>query len=246
MAEKKELHAGYLLHQRPYRESSVLAEIFTRSQGRVACVGRGMRKVGRRGRSAQLTNFRPYLFAWGGRGDLVTLHHAEAEAAAHALRGDAIYAGLYANELLIRLCARFDPHPELYAAYERLLEALALGMAADVELRYFECDLLAETGYGINLEYEADTGEPIGALMRYAFQPEIGAIRLCGTHRTDKTVQGATLLALAARNLQETHHRREARGILREALHAVLGPQPLKSLETLRRMQKLKTRNSDE
>lgn len=238
MPATQSLTTGFVLHQRAFRETSSILELFTRESGRVSVLARGARGVGRRGEGKRPATFRPYCLAWAGRGELPTLKTLEPLAPAFELRGDAIYAGLYANELLIRLCTRHDPHEELFSVYEVMLERLQSGgIPLDIALRYFERDLLTELGYGLNLLYEAEGDNEIVAELRYDYFPERGAV--CAINpRSKSSVSGAMLLAFAADELQQAHSL-EARRLMRANLAPLLGDKPLKSLETLKRMKQL-------
>lgn len=192
----------------------------------------------RRGSSHSLTAFLPYIFSWSGQGDLFTQHSAEPAGPAFTLKGDSLFAGLYVNELLMRLCTRHDPHPDLYLAYTHLLESLGRNDDIDVYLRYFERDLLIETGYGLCLEQDTK-GAAVEASLRYAYRPEQGAVPVSEADIGKDTVQGATLLALANNALETTAQRREARDLLRKAFHSLLGERPLQSLKTMQRMRQM-------
>lgn len=236
------LHLSFVLHQRPYRETSTLTDLFTEAEGRVSLVIRGSRRQSRRGASSGLALFRPYWVSWHGQGELGTLKSSEPVAPASPLTGDALYAGLYANELLLRFCARSDPHPELFHVYQQLLLTLSQGsMPIDATLRYFERDLLADIGYGLNLEHDT-LGDALIADRRYDYQPELGARPLPDTaHQVG--VAGATLLALAAGTLFEQDMRQEARRLLRAVIQPLLGNRPLSSLDTYRRMKAMQKKS---
>lgn len=152
MSARVQLEPGWLLSLRPYRETSALLEIFTARHGRVGLVARGARAPRSRLRGL-LQPLQPLLLSWQQSGELGTLTGAEAAAAPPALGGERLFYGWYLNELLLRLLQRHDPHPEAYAAYERALAALA-GADAEFALRCFERHLLADIGYGLDLDEE--------------------------------------------------------------------------------------------
>lgn len=243
MAAGQSLQTGFVLHQRPYRESSAISELFTLEEGRVTVVARAVRGTGRKGRSQYLEPFRPYMLAWSGRSEMHSLRSAESLAPAHALKGDYLFAAMYVNELLIRLCTRHDPHPRIYEAYSRLLAQLEdRPESLDIVLRYFERDLLMEIGYGLSLEFEAVSGALIEPQLRYRYHPEQGASLITDSQTG---VTGATLLALARGELSGDIQRREARQLLRMVLNNLLAGQPLKSLQTLKRMKQMRRTVSD-
>ena len=150
-------HIAYVLHKRPFRETSVLVDLFCKEQGRVRAVARGARsKHG--AKRLYLEPFTPLMVAWGGRSELKTLVRSESAAQTTAsLSGSILYVGLYINELLMRLLAEGDAHEYLFQKYTDLLEGLAnssLGSGSNLEtlLRVFELILLEEIGYALPLD----------------------------------------------------------------------------------------------
>lgn len=226
----------YLLHSRPYRNTSVIIEAFSRDYGRVGLVARGARRARSRW-AAVLMPFRRVLLSWQGRGELKTVSAAETDDAPCWLQGKALLSGLYGNELLLRLLHRDDPHPELLAHYEQLLLALRRAQSAqqsgqdslEPALRYFEKYLLQELGYGLLLEHEARNGVPVAADGRYVYYPDEGPIRCQQTDASALIVRGSTLLALARDALQDSRDRHEAKQLMRLALRQHLGERPLHS-----------------
>lgn len=141
--------AAYVLHSKPYRETSALVELFTLEYGKISAVSRGMRRPSSK-MKAVLQPFVPLQIAWQGRTGLKTLTLAEATGHFGILTGKALICALYANELLQKMLPVFDPHPKLFVYYQYLINAL---ICDDIEipLRIFERRLLIELGYGIDL-----------------------------------------------------------------------------------------------
>lgn len=222
------MEPAWLLRVRPWRDTSMLIEGFSGVHGRVGLVARGVRSPRGRWRGL-LQPFQPLYLGWSGRGELATLTMAEPAGHARALRGDVLLSAYYLNELLLRLLARNDPHPRLFDAYGMALDGLQARPPAGV-LRLFEKRLLDELGYGLSLSHTADTGEAVDAGRRYRFDVRRGPL-LSGADLPE--VSGATLLALSAESLDDPVQQREARFILRAALDACLGPQPLRTREML-------------
>jgi DNA repair protein RecO (recombination protein O) len=229
-----ELEPAYILHHRPFRDTSVLLEIFSRGQGRVGLVARGAR--GPRSRlKGILQPFRPLLLSWQLRGELGTLTGAEAHGVPAFLPtgGDALMALYYLNELLLRLTARLDPHPELFGVYDSSVGQLAAGGAVAPVLRRFEKRLLDMLGYGPDLALDA-TGRPIEARSSYRYDPALG-LAACRPE-TAGALLGASLLALAADDLVDARALADARRLLRAALDVHLDGRPLKTRELLGRL----------
>jgi len=225
-----ELQPAWLLHQRDYRETSRIAELFTRDHGRVGIVVKGVRGRRKSTLSGDLQAFRPLLVSWSGRGELHAMTTVEPAGPTHSFSGDALLAGLYLNELLIRLCARDDPQPEAFSAYGQAMVALGYPDRMRIGLRLFEKQLLDVLGYGLVLECDTD-GEPLEAAGLYRYEPESGPVRI-NTEQVG-AVHGATLLALAAGEMDNPRIQAEARDLLRSCLDCHLGIKPLRSRELL-------------
>ena len=218
------LAPAYVLHRRPYRDSSLLLECFSRDRGRVGLVARG----GRGRLAGVLQPFAPLLLSWTGGGELKTLTQAEPDGYVDPLHGAALAAAFYLNELLLRACARLDAHPAVYEAYVRALAALTAGAAHEPALRRFERDLLAQLGYGLQLEHDVD-GAAIDPAARYRYRPEHGAIQAA-----DGDLPGAALLALRADALDDCVHWPVLKRLLRAQLAWHFGDKPLKSRQLYR------------
>ena len=227
------LEPAYVLHARPYLESSLLLETFTRDHGRVGLVARGARGSRSRWKSL-LQPFRPLLLSWSQRGELGTLIAADQVASPPPAQGPALFCAMYANELLIRSLHRADAHPELFEAYRQLLNELASQAAPEPVLRVFEKQLLDALGFGLQLECEYATGSPVEATAWYAYLPERGLVRrdrvISGKQDAAdvKLVSGEALLALQS-NCIEERHMSELKHLMRRVLRFHLGDKPLVS-----------------
>lgn len=230
MAEREQvlLEHGFVLHQRPYRDSSQLLECMTAAHGRMGLVARGSRRSPTRQR-ALLQPFVPLKLSWVRRGDLGRLTHVEADAPSYSLLGQRLLGGYYANELLLRLLARGDPNPEVFSCYSRCLAKLGGASSLAFTLRMFELELLQALGYGLELEGESTTGEPLRQELRYVYELERG-FRRAGPQDADEDVYpGRDLLALRDFTLDDDSSLRTAQRVLGRALRAHLGDRPLQS-----------------
>jgi len=228
--ERVQLAAAYLLHQRPWRESSALLEVFTESHGRIGLVARGVRSARSRQRG-DLQPFRPLRLSWQARGDLGTLTGVEADGGMIRLQGRALYSAFYLNELLMRLLARHDPHPVLFGYYRHSLQQLAAGAPLEQVLRQFEIRLLEEAGYGLQLDADAETGEALRADTLYDYHLEAGPVAFGADGDTGFVFRGASLIAMAHGDLSDAGVLADAKRLLRAALRLYLGDKPLKSRE---------------
>ena len=168
MAERVERQPAYVLHERAYRETSAILELFTRDHGCVAVVARGLRAAKPRFSRGSLRALQPLECAWLNQGDLGQLTAAEACGLPLALSGIRLQSALYLNELLVRLLHRHDPHPLLFDAYARLLVQLPESAdALGFQLRCFEALLLSELGYGIEFTFDSAAQAPVDPCGRY-------------------------------------------------------------------------------
>lgn len=229
-----EQQPAYVLHARAYRESSLLLELLSRDHGRTALVARGARGPKSRWRN-MLQPFRPLLVGWTARGELGTLTAAEQIAAPPGLHGEALYCGLYLNELLIRLLHRGDPHPEVFERYRAVLAELASRQPVQPLLRVFEKHLLDAVGYGLGLEHEFGSGTPIDDDCWYDYRPDRGAVRVVAPAPGEGTslVSGAALRALREENF-DAESLRQLRGMMRRVFHYHFGDKPLRSAALFR------------
>lgn len=234
--ERVNLEPAFVLHGRPYLETSELLEVLTRDHGRVGLVARGMRRP-KSGLRAILQPFQPLAVSWSGRGgSLMTLRGAEAAAPAISLHGAAVMSGFYVNELLLRFLHRSDPHPQLFVAYAETIQRLGASAVPELPLRRFELELLAEAGYGLNLDHDAISGEPLDPARRYQYVIERGPMPAEASSAADGTYTGAELLAIGHGDFADGRHLSGARRLLRHVLDHHLGGKPLRTREVFTAM----------
>ncbi|AQA18476.1 DNA repair protein RecO [Halioglobus japonicus] len=229
------LQPGYVLHSRPYRDSSNLLEVFSAEHGRVSLVAKGARRKTRGGSQAALLQpFSPLLISFTGRSELKTLTQVESAGPATHLRSERLYSGLYLNEILVRLLHRHDPHPRLFAGYAAAVQALGEGVDVEHVLRRFELQLLDELGYRLDLDREGSSGEPLDAATWYLFDPDTGLLPCAGSNAQNRPAYlGEDLLQIAA-GVFDGSARLTARRLMRQALAVHLGDAPLRSRELFR------------
>ena len=232
------LESGYVLHSRPWRDSSLLVEYFSREQGRVSLVARGAKSRKSRGGSAAalLQPFTPLQCSWSGRGQLRTLTGCESTGPALRLPGRHLFSGMYMNELLARLLHHDDPHRKLFDHYAAVLTLLAQGEGEEIPLRRFELVLLEELGYGFDLGYDGLSGEAITEQGWYQFDEEYGLVPARGgsAERLPRYL-GADLMRIGRGDFTGTA-RQTAKRLMRQALSSHLGGRPLKSRELFRQL----------
>lgn len=223
-ARRIQLTPGYILHHRPYRDTSRILEVITRDHGRVTVFARGVR--GPKAKLASILQpFQLLLLSWTGRGEAAQLTGAESAAAAATLPPSCLMAAFYLNELLLKLTTRHDPLPVLFDTYHTTLDSLRQGAALEPELRVFEKRLLEALGYGLDLGSEAQTGKRIEADEYYHFRPEQGLVVTVA--EASGALSGHSLIGLANEHLQGTRALEDSRRLLQAALAQCLEGRPL-------------------
>lgn len=232
---------AYVLHRRPYRESSVIVELLTRDHGRVGGVARGVKRG--RGGAHAVEPFAQVAVCWRGRGELVSVLRCEAQKSAR-LRGDALFAGLYVNELLVKTLSREEPAAELFEHYGDALRRLGAETELEPILRAFERRLLIELGYGLTFDRDVRSGAPIAAEKTYGvvvgegFQEVGEGFQEAGKGTQERVsapravrngaaasqlLTGGQIAAMNAGDYRDAAVRRVAKRIFRSALEVRLG-----------------------
>lgn len=236
---------AWVLHSYPWRETSLIVEVFAREHGRVGLVAKGARRPYSQLRGVLLA-FQPLRMDWSGGGEVKTLLRAQWQGGQPLLSGRALLCAYYLNELLVRLLAREDPHPRLFDHYVAALAELARGLPEAPILRRFELVLLAELGYAVQLQHEADSGAALEADARYRYVLEHGPQRIPAhtgqaMHEgpQEGLVSGQTLIDLGNDDFSRAQTLAEARVLLRLLINHVLGAQGLHSPRVLKELQEL-------
>lgn len=207
-------------------------EAFVRGHGRTTLLAKGIRNLKSRNRSATIP-FSRLSIGWAGKGELPVLTQAEHDGPVNLLRGKERVCGFYANELLMKLLHRHDPHPALFDAYDELLTVLRANEKVEINLRIFEKILLRELGYALDLEREADGSTPVESGARYRYIPMYGLIRAPDDAKGAPTVSGAALLALSREEFADRISIEECKYLMRSIISHQLGRHTLKSRNLL-------------
>lgn len=241
MAERarRDGQLAYLLHTYPYRETSLVAEIYTRDTGRVALIARGARRP-RSVLRGVLMAFQPLLLAWSGKSELKMLHKAEWQGGYVPLRGLSLICGFYLNELLLKLLPREDAHEQLFEAYAAALAQLPNARDHAAVLRRFERVLLRELGYGLVLDREVAGGNPIEPAARYRYVPERGPLPAReGGEQSGVELTGQTLIDMAVDHYADPRTVQQSKALMRALINHCLGRQTLHTRQLLRDLQQL-------
>lgn len=227
---------AFVLHAYPFRETSLIVEVFSRDFGRVALLARGARRP-RSVLRGLLLAFQPLELAWAGKGEVQTLMKAEWQGGQPLLAGKALFCGYYLNELLLHLLPREDAHERLFSVYGETLRRFADGWH-ESDLRRFERALLQELGYGLTLESDA-SGTSLDPAGHYAYEIERGPVRLQRPGSSALAVSGKTLIDLARGDFADPRSLAEAKQLMRALIAHYTGGKGLESRKIFMELQEL-------
>lgn len=238
---------AFVLHRYDWSEASLVLEVFSRHHGRMAMVAKGVKRPTSQFRPVLLP-LQPLLLSWGGEAEVRTLKAAHWQGGHVMPTGEALLAGSYLNELLLRLLARDDPHPRLFDHYRSAVQLLASAQGSTPwVLRAFELVLLRESGLLPDLAHEGSTLSAVQADRRYALDAENG-LRLARTDEAHTLLGEQALLLQAALDETEPDNRlwaacagceTDLRQPLRHLLHYHSGVQVFKTRQLMLDVQAL-------
>ena len=215
---------GFVLHSYPYKETSLIIEVFSRDHGRVALVAKGAKRPHSKLRSV-LQTFQPLTLGWTGKSEMRTLIDAEWVGGMLPLEKSALLCGFYLNELLIKFMVRDDPNPALFDHYVSTLNQLAHNEPASIVLRKFELALLRESGLVGNLTLCTLTRRTVFAQEYYVIDPELGA-RPARPADMAPRILGKTLTDMHIGNYQDATTQTQSKLLMRYLLaHHLHGTQ---------------------
>lgn len=222
---------AFVLHSYPYKETSLIIDLFTRDFGRVALIAKGAKRPHSQLRGV-LQTFQPLSSSWVGKSELRTLTDAEWVGGMLPLEKTALLCGFYLNELLVKLLARDDAHPALFDHYVATLNQLAHNEPAPIVLRKFERALLKETGVSADLSRCTATRAPVRADVVYVVDPERGPRPERASDQSPR-VAGKTLLDMEREDYQDAATQSQSKQLMRFLLAHHLGGAPLNTRQIL-------------
>ena len=243
MAQAQENHkhvnqAVYVLHTYPFKETSLVVELFSQQYGRIAAVAKGARRPHSAMRG-MLQSFQTLEGAWSGKNELKTLHSLEWSTGLTLLKGEALMCGFYMNELLLRLLPREDAHVNLFSYYQSTLKILAestnfttnIATNMATTLRRFELKLLQEMGYAVPLLIDENDAD-IEANKTYQYEAEYGACKVNAT-KVGIPLLGKTMLDMACDDYADATTQSQSKQLMRYLLAHYLGDKPLHTRQLL-------------
>lgn len=188
----------FLLHQRSYGETSIIADVFTQKSGKISFIAKGAKKPKSKF-FGYLVPFQKLKITYSGRSELKTLTSIDRDLASNSNTFSKVsYSLLYINELLMKLLPKDAKHEELFVLYDEFLKKIKKNNNLEISLRHFELDLLDMLGYGFDYESEIDSNEPIEAELSYVFVSERGFRK-----SNSSSFKGKDILSIKKRKLED-------------------------------------------
>ncbi len=229
-SHRQDNQSVYILHTYPFKETSLVVELFSQQFGRIAAVAKGARRPHSAMRG-MLQSFQMLSGAWSGKNELKTLHSLDWSAGLTLLKGEALMCGFYMNELLLRLLPREDAHETLFEYYTNTMRTLTEGRDLATTLRRFELKLLQEMGYAVPLLQDENEQE-IMADNTYRYEAEYGACELKAI-KSGVQLSGKTLLDMARNDYADAVTQNQSKQLMRHLLAHYLGDKPLYTRQLL-------------
>tara|TARA_B100001989_G_scaffold1636_1_gene1106 strand:- start:1157 stop:1852 length:696 start_codon:yes stop_codon:yes gene_type:complete len=188
----------FLLHQRSFGETSIIADVFTQKSGKISFIAKGAKKPKSKF-FGYLVPFQKLKITYSGRSELKTLTSIDRDLASNSNTFSKVsYSLLYINELLMKLLPKDAKHEELFVLYDEFLKKIKKNKNLEISLRHFELDLLDMLGYGFDYESEIDSNEPIEAELSYVFVSERGFRK-----SNSSSFKGKDILSIKKRKLED-------------------------------------------
>ena len=188
----------FLLHQRSFGETSIIADVFTQKSGKISFIAKGAKKPKSKF-FGYLVPFQKLKITYSGRSELKTLTSIDRDLASNSNTFSKVsYSLLYINELLMKLLPKDAKHEELFVLYDEFLKKIKKNNNLEISLRHFELDLLDMLGYGFDYDSEIDSNEPIEAELSYVFVSERGFRK-----SNSSSFKGKDILSIKKRKLED-------------------------------------------
>ena len=222
----------FLLHQRPYGETSIISEVFTKNNGKISLIAKGAKKPKSKF-FGYLVPFYKLSITYSGRSELKTLTNIDRDLSDfNNTLSKKSYSLLYINELLIRLLPKDASHLELFNLYDKFLEEVSSKKDIEIVLRHFELDLLDMLGYGLDYDNDIDNNNPNMANTNYKFISEKGF-----KESDNAGLLGEHIINIKERNLDKVP-RKSLKEITTEAIRFCLDGKELTSREIFKSIKK--------
>ena len=238
-AGRKLLEPAYVIHRRPFSDTSLIVELLTPAHGRVSVLAKGVKR-GKAQKALLLQPFRSLHVAWIGRGELPVLTTAEEAGQMLHLQGESLACAYYVNELIYHLVPKFEPAADLFTHYWSTLQGCKDISLRACALRSFEVSLLEQIGLAPTLGQDIVSGQPIDSSKNYFYRVPEGPVPAASAKGNGIEVSGATLQNIADRDFSKPETLRQAKHLNRALIHYHLDGKELMSRALMKNFRKLK------
>jgi len=215
---------AFVLHSYPYKETSLIIDVFSRQYGRIALLAKGAKRPHSQLRGV-LQTFQPLTLSWSGKSELQTLTAAEWVGGMLPLEKNGLLCGFYLNEIIIKLLNRDDPQPLLFDEYVATINQLAHVLPVPIVLRKFELNLLKMAGVVNDLSYCSQQRSKVSPESYYIVDPDSGT-RPASDSEVGVKVYGQTLIDMQAENYSDSTTQMQSKLLMRYLLaHHLHGAQ---------------------
>ena len=164
----------FLLHARSFGDTSIIADVFTESSGKISIMAKGAKNP-RSKFFGHLLPFSALRIIVTGKSEMKTLTQIDSNFVSQSVKGPHdLYTYLYVNELMMSLLPKGLPNQELYDLNQKFVELARADAISDLDLRVFELNLLDVLGYGINFDTDSMENSEFKEATLYSFIPEKG------------------------------------------------------------------------
>lgn len=229
---------AYLIHQRPYSETSQIINLFSRHYGRVDAIAKGSKRPKSKFKSF-LQPFSPILVSWSGRSQLKTLRSVDISLGKQSnVSRKHLMSAFYLNELILSFLTTADPYPDLFDAYSLAINNLSNADSSEIILREFEIQLLTEIGYAINFQTEAMSSKKIEPNLSYRFIAEEGFVSSVTSSARDALIKGSVIQSIDRKDFSQPETMRAAKRIIRESVKYHLSGKELNTKKVVKSLKK--------
>ena len=230
---------AYLIHQRPYSETSQIINLFSRHYGRVDAIAKGSKRPKSKFKSF-LQPFSPILVSWSGRSQLKTLRSVDISSGKQSnVSRKHLMSAFYLNELILSFLTTADPYPDLFDAYSLAISNLSNADSSEIILREFEIQLLTEIGYAINFQTEAMSSKKIEPNLSYRFIAEEGFVSSVTSSARDTLIKGSVIQSIDRKDFSQPQTMRAAKRIIRESVKYHLSGKELNTKKVVKSLKKM-------
>ena len=168
------IQEAFVIHSRPYKETSLIVTFLCRTAGKISAVAKGAKRKKSKF-AGHLEPFQLLNIDFRGKSDLKTLYLAETtEPYKDFLVKESLYSAFYINELMNFLLLHSDESEQLFSLYKDCIKDLKTQDNVEAILRDFELNILANLGYQIDFFNDLDSGEEINTEKNYKYSPQSG------------------------------------------------------------------------